>query len=198
MAGHGALGDFFATNLAGVIKMGDTPSVGWALDGHTSDPAKPGWGGRYVRAWSRAPATFDRMTTAEDRMEQFGVLQLNVPGGALPGAKLRIENQLLDGDVDASGTLRFRFSPKDAKTYDYTIEGGGPGFDGQRGRITSVRPAPDADRHPDKRWPNWWTDVPSLDAAEGAFLGARTVSQWRLDFLRDFAARMDRCQRPRA
>lgn len=196
VAGHGALGDFFATNLAGTIKMGDTPSVGWVLGGHMQDPTAPGWGGRYVRAWSRAPATFARLTTAGDRMEQFGVLQLNLPGPAQPGAKLRIENQLLDGFVGADGTLRFRFSPKDAKTYEYAIEGGGPGLNGQRGRITSVRPAPDANRNPSAQWPNWWTDTPALEVAEGAFLGARTVSQWRRDFLTDFATRMDRCAAP--
>ena len=33
IAGHGALGDFFATQLGGTIKMGDSPSVGWLLHG---------------------------------------------------------------------------------------------------------------------------------------------------------------------
>jgi len=32
--------------------------------------------------------------------------------------------------------------------------------------------------------------------AEGEHIGARTVSQWREDFLRDFAARMLRCKSP--
>ena len=42
VAGHGALGDFFNTQLGGTIKMGDTPSVGWLLHGHPADPTRLG------------------------------------------------------------------------------------------------------------------------------------------------------------
>ena len=46
--------------------------------------------------------------------------------------------------------------------------------------------------------PNWWTDDLNRDVAEDAYtytvLGAKTVNQWREDFLRDFAERMDRCK----
>ena len=38
VAGKGALGEFFATQLGGKIKMGDTPSLGWLLKGTPSDP----------------------------------------------------------------------------------------------------------------------------------------------------------------
>jgi hypothetical protein len=44
--------------------------------------------------------------------------------------------------------------------------------------------------------PNWWIDDPAPAVAEGVHPGAKTVSQWREDFLRDFAARMLRCQSP--
>ena len=47
--GHGALGDYFAGHLGGVIKMGDTPSVTYMM-GSPEDPSQPGWGGRFVRA----------------------------------------------------------------------------------------------------------------------------------------------------
>ena len=39
LAGRGALGSFFATQLGGVIKMGDTPSVSWLLKGQPEDPS---------------------------------------------------------------------------------------------------------------------------------------------------------------
>ena len=45
----------------------------------------------------------------------------------------------------------------------------------------------------DKTHPNWWIDEPDLAAAEGVHSGAKTVSRWREDFLRDFANRKDRC-----
>ena len=57
-------------------------------------------------------------------------------------------------------------------------------------------PAPELAQHPSAKFPNWWTDDPSPEFAEGPHHGAKTVSRWREEFLRDFAARMDRCKTP--
>ena len=63
VAGRGALGDFFATQLDGTIKMGDSPSVGYLLRGTPDDPSQPGWGGKFVRIWDGRKTIFDRLTT---------------------------------------------------------------------------------------------------------------------------------------
>lgn len=198
IAGHGALGDFFATQLGGTIKMGDSPSVGYLLHGTPEDPSQPGWGGQFVRAWERPHVVFDRLTNEENRIEQFGVLELALPVGEhmreKPEATMVIENQSSVGHVDANDAMRFRFSPKDAKTYSYTIRSNMATLDGKTGELTSVRPAPDAAEHPSSRLPYWWTDDPSPQVAEGPHIGVKTVSRWREDFLRDFAVRMDRCR----
>lgn len=200
VAGRGELGEFFTTKLGGVIKMGDTPTVGWLLRGTPSDPTQPGWGGRYVRAWPRPYAQFDRLTTREDRIEQFAILELNLPLGvgapAQPEARLMIENQALVGTAVGAGTMRFRFSPKDAKTYRYVIRSNAPGLDGRTGQVTSYLPPPERAGTPDTERPYWWTDDPSPALMEGAHLGAKTVSQGREAFLRDFADRMQRCRTP--
>ena len=198
VAGHGALGDFFATLLGGTIKMGDSPSVGYLLHGTPDDPSQPGWGGRFVRAWDRPHVVFRRLTNAEDRIVQFGVFELALLlGGETidhPEASLVVENQTSIGSVDPDGVVHFRFSPKDAKTYSYTIRSNVPSLDGKTGMLTSVRPTPDGATRPSPGLPNWWTDDPSPEVAEGPHLGAKTVSRWREDFLRDFATRMDRCK----
>jgi hypothetical protein len=200
VAGSGALGDFFAAKLGGTIKMGDSPSVGWLLSGRPEEPWQPGWGGRFVRAWDRPLSVFRRLTTRADRMEHFGVLELILPlGGGAPAdarATMEIENQILPGFVDGERAVRFRFSPKDPTTYRYTIRSNAPGLEGKTGEITAVPPSPESATRPSSRWPNWWTDDPSPDLAEGPHLGARTVSRWREDFLRDFAERMLRCAAP--
>ena len=67
VAGHGALGDYFATLLRGTIKMGDSPSVGYLLHGTPEDPVAAGLG-RKVRAhlgWTQdrsSPASRQRRT----------------------------------------------------------------------------------------------------------------------------------------
>jgi hypothetical protein len=201
VAGRGALGDFFATQLGGTLKMGDSPSVAYLLHGTPADPAQPGWGGRFVRAWERPYQVFRRLTGPEDRIEQFGVLALALPLGKAtperPEAQLVIENQQSPGFVSPDGVMHFRFSPKDAKAYRYTIRSNVPALDGRAGALTAFRPPPDAARRPSAQLPNWWTEDPAPEVAEGPHLGARTVSRWREDFLRDFAARLDRCRSPR-
>lgn len=199
VAGRGALGDFFATQLASGVKMGDSPSLGRLLRGDPLDPSQPGWGGRYVRAWDRAATSFDRLTTAADRMEQFGVLELALPLGAnppaLPAGRLIIENQELAGFADA-GVLRFRFSPKDAKRYDYRIASNVRALDGRTGSLTAVPLTPARGASPSSRYPHWWTDDPAPEAAEAEHPGARTVSRWREGFLTDFAERLTHAAKP--
>jgi len=199
IAGKGGLGDFFVSKKAD-IKMGDTPSVGWLLRGTPDDPSLPGWGGQFVRAWKRPYSHFKRMTTKEDRMEVFGVLELVLPIGNDVSEQLEavlvVENQKLSGHAPGDGTMRFRFCPKAAKVYNFTIRSNVSVLNGKTGGITSFVPPPDVAQHPSLQLPNWWTDDPSEDVAEGQHIGAKTVSQWREDFLRDFAARMHRCKSP--
>jgi hypothetical protein len=198
VARRGALGTYLAALLNGVMKMGDTPTVARLLHGTPEDPAQASWGGRHVRAWPRPYVRLDRLPTAADRIEHFAILELVLPLGAgapaRPEASLLVENQSLVGHADGAGHVRFRFSPKEAKAYTFTIRSNAPALDGKTGGVTVFDPPADAASRPDPALPNWWTDDPSPAAAEGVHLGARTVSQWRRAFLADFAARMQRVQ----
>ena len=68
---------------------------------------------------------------------------------------MEIENQSLIGTADGRGAMRFRFSPKEAQVYRYTIRSSVSVLDGKTGALTSLRPAPDAARRPSPKWPNW-------------------------------------------
>jgi hypothetical protein len=197
IAGRGALGEFFAAQLAGNMKMGDTPSVGWLLRGRPDDPAQPSWGGSFVRAWPRPYARFDRLPTPEDRIELFSILELALPLGPTapeqPTAQLVVENQQLVGHAPGDGTMRFRFSPKEAKTYHFTIRSNAPALEGKTCAITAVAPLPKVAAHPSPQHPNWWTDDAAPHAATGPDHGAGTVNRWREDYLLDFANRSRRC-----
>jgi hypothetical protein len=197
LKGKGTLGDFFVSKKADV-KMGDTPSVGWLLKGSADDPAKPSWGGSYVRAWERPYLCLNRLPTKHDRIEAFGILEFALPISDVsqqPEAYLIVENQKLTGHLADDGTMRFRFCPKGAKSYSFRIESNVRRLDGNRGAITAYIPSPNVANHPSTRLPNWWTDDLASDVAEGSHSGAKTVSRWREDYLRDFANRMLRCSR---
>jgi hypothetical protein len=199
IAGKGALGEFFVSKKP-EIKMGDTPSVGWLLKGTPQAPSQPGWGGRFVRAWERPYARFDRLTTKGDRIGAFGILELALPLGdrvpKRPVAQLVVENQSLAGHTPGDGTMRFRFCPKAAKAYRFTIRSNVPALTGKTGGITAFAPTPDIALRPSSRLPNWWTDNPAPEFAERGHIGAKTVNRWRQEYLGDFAGRMARCADP--
>ena len=111
-------------------------------------------------------------------------------------AMLVVDEQNFPGFADETGAWHFIFSPKQAKTWSYTIKSTLPSLDGQTGGFTSVGPTPVQAGRPSSRYPHWWTDDPDAALAERGSLGAKTVSRWREDFLRDFAARMERCKTP--
>ncbi len=197
VAGKGSLGSFFATQLGGTIKMGDTPSVGWLLNGTTDDPSQPGWGGSFVRAWDRPYYYFERMPTMADSMQEFGILEIALPIDDDPEITevwLEVDNQSLLGHLPGDSTVRFRFSPKGAGTYTFTIRSNLSALEGKTGGITAFTPSPEVAQHPSTKHSNWWTDDPSPQLAEDGHIGAKTVSRWREDFLNDFAVRIERAE----
>jgi hypothetical protein len=58
----------------------------------------------------------------------------------------------------------------------------------------SVAPQATVARNADPSFPNWWTDDPAPELAEGEHHGAKSVSRWREDFLSDFAKRISHCK----
>jgi hypothetical protein len=199
VAGHGALGSYFAKFRKGEMKMGDTPSVVYMF-GTPEDPTKEGWGGRFVRAWQRPKVVWERMTTLDDEIEVFGLIELVVKGPAQEGtqASLIIAGQEFPGAYEGNGLYRLRFMPKSVGTWDYRVKSTAPSLNGLSGKFRSVPPPPDSASRPSSRYRRWWTDDPDPRLAEGPHSGAKTVSRWREQFLMDFARRMDRCQKPAA
>jgi hypothetical protein len=197
----GALGTFFMTQLGGSIKMGDTPSLALLLNSlNPEDPTLANWGGQYVKAWERPYNLFDRLPSKSDSIQEFSILEIalslkvNLP--EKPEAKLLVENQALSGYFLGDGKVRFRFSPKSAKIFDFKIESNITSLNGKTGSITAFIPPAELAYHPSSKYPNWWTDNPNPEFAEREHIGAKTVSRWRQEFLADFAARMNRCANP--
>ena len=210
VAGHGALGNFFAELKLGgkpapYIKMGDTPAVAYPLGDDPGNPAKNNsWGGQFVRAWDRPRASFDHAEmnppTATDKVEAFGVVELlyHLPSHAPTNAtaSLVVDGQKFAGFLDSAGVWHLLFSPKEAKSWKYNIESTLSDLNGKTGAFTSYWPTPDLAARPSAKYPNWWTDNPDPALAEGVHQGAKTISKHRVEFLSDFAARMERCRSP--
>ncbi len=97
------------------------------------------------------------------------------------------------GVIDGE-SLRFRFSPRDAKIWSYEIKSDFASLNGVTGKFNAVPPPAARTSVASVMHPHWWIDDPNPATAEGIHPGAKSVNQWRKDFLMDFAQRMDRCR----
>lgn len=214
-AGHGALGEYFAKHLGGVIKMGDTPTVAWLLKGDPEVPEIPSWGGHYERVRDIPRVTYYGNTTLEDTVEVFGTLELVLQGPECdldedtPAFWLVNKGQEFAGYYCGKGEYRLRFVPKEVGEWHYTIKSDIEQLNGLSGAFRSVPES--RETRAEGNLTQWWSDVMDLEWAEGPgrpiggltatrvdpngpHMGAKTVNQWRREFLADFAARLERCK----
>jgi len=137
---------------------------------------------------------FNRITTENDSIEQFGVLELLLPYAAVVSDPFATMN--IDRPIQAqvhNDTVRFLFSPKNPSNYKYSIISNIPSMNNISGSISSFRPPASDELNPSSLYPNWWTDDPSPEFMEDGHIGIKTLNRWREDFLKDFAERMSRC-----
>lgn len=196
--GHGNLGNYFATHLEGVIKMGDTPSVAYLLKGTPESPENPSWGGRFVKVNSRPKTVFRRNTTLKDEVEVFEVIELVFRGPDLGTAldqskfSLMVEGDEFEGFYCGNGEYKVRFMPKSTGIWSYTTKSEIVELNRQSGKFTCVEETEEGRTQKCKRYPNWWSDILDEQYSEQEHKGAKTVNKWREQFLRDFQHRFDR------
>lgn len=201
--GHGALGEFFATQLGSVIKMGDTPTVSWLFDGNPENPETDSMGGRFERVWNRPHRSYHRNTTREDVVEIFEVIEFIFEGPVIdkplneiekqPFFHMVVQNQRFEGFYCGDGQYKVRFMPKSLGEWEYVLESEIPELNGQSGQFVSIPEARENREDKGQKLKNWWADTLEPEEAEGEHMGAKTVNRYREFYLRDFAARFDRC-----
>lgn len=198
--GAGRLGEDFKHYYKGSVKMGDTPSLLYMMDGDPANPLKAGWGGSFTRFTHSPRVVFRRNTTLADTVTVYSVVELRFKGPVinLPpdsacftmAVKAKIGQQTWPGYYLGDGNYAIRYSPKQAETLTYTMTANIAGFPEQQGQFVvrngwPGKPSPDDYR----LGPNWFTDRPDAQLFEGIQQGAKTVSAWRTAILLDWAKR---------
>jgi hypothetical protein len=194
--GKGAMGKDFGNYYKGAIKMGDTPTVAYLLQGDPEKPGSPGWGGSFVPLTYSSRRQFNRQTTLADQVPVFGLVEWVMtgpdqgPAHDQPCLWLEVEEQKFEGYYEGNGRYRARFVPKKTGEWRYRISSPIAALNGLQGQFTSVGPWPGA-RHPQDISPlnKWWSDNPDPQLFMGASQGALTVGRWREAFLQDWASR---------
>lgn len=198
--GAGALGPDYKNYYQGNVKMGDTPSLLYMMDGNPNDPLKESWGGSFEK-FTRSPRiVYHRNTTLVDTATVYSVVEyhfqgpkINIPpdsGCFTMTVKARIGEQKWAGFYLGNGEYAIKYAPKQTETLSYSITSPIPGFPAQSGQLVVDNVWPGKARPTDfKLGPAWYTDRAAPALFDGRQQGAQTVLKWRSAALLDWAKR---------
>ena len=197
-AGH--LGKDYKNYYKGNVKMGDTPSLLYMMDGDPNDPFKDSWGGSFERVDRSSRIIFNRNTTNADTVTVCSVVEFHFKGPVISippdsscftmTVKAKIGEQKWAGFYLGNGDYAIRYCPKQTEALTYRITSPISGFAEQSGQLVVDNIWPGKNRSTD--YPlgsNWYTDRGDKELFDGILQGAKTVSKWRNDVLLDWAKR---------
>lgn len=205
--GAGNLGKDFINYYAGNVKMGDTPSLLYMMDGDPKNPFKESWGGSFEKFYHSPRIVFNRNTTLNDTVTVCSILefhikgpQINIPSDSACftlNVKAGIGEQKWAGYYLGKGNYVVRYAPKQSETISYKITSSIPGFPEQSGEFVVDNIWPGKVRETDYRLgANWYTDRNDPQLYDGKIQGGITVKKWRNEVLQDWAKRWQLLRNP--
>lgn len=196
------LGKRFKNYYNGNIKMGDTPSLLYLMNGTPNNPLSESWGGRFEPMSQSPKSVFSRNTSIADTVLVYSIVEYQFDG---PLVNIPIDSacftmtvhagvgeQKWDGYYLGEGKYAIRYAPKKAETLTYEITSDILGFASQSGALVvkNVWPGGASDANY-KLGSNWYTDPTDPKLFDNGWQGAQTVLKWRADILRDWAKRWE-------
>lgn len=140
--GAGHLGADFKQYYGGLVKMGDTPSLLYMMDGDPADPEGESWGGSFERISESPYTVFTRNTTDKDTVAVYSVMEFRFDGPVLAdsciGRKFftfTADRQDWDGVYTGGGKFAVRYSPKQPAILKYETSSDIKELDGHRGTV---------------------------------------------------------------
>lgn len=119
--GRGALGKNFKNHYNGEIKMGDTPSLAYLMNGDPNNPMGESWGGSFTPIKYSARTIFQGNSSKNDSVATYAELEWRFKGPDLNFPQdstcftLEISNQSWPGYHLGNGIYGVRYSSKNRK-----------------------------------------------------------------------------------
>ena len=195
--GAGHLGADFKAYYDGLVKMGDTPSLLYMMDGDPSDPEGDSWGGSFEKITESPYTLFTRNTSVKDTIAVYSVLEWQFEGPVLDDShigetyfKFTADRQDWNGVYVGGGKYAVRYSPKQPAVLEYTTQSDLKELDGHKGAFVV------SGLWPGKKTPdgfplgdNWYSDKSNPELFDGVWQGSLTVGKHRVEVLDDWIER---------
>lgn len=196
LKGAGHIGADFINYYKGVVKMGDTPSLLYIMDGDINNPTRDSWGGSFTKIKRSPCRVFGRQLTLQDTVPVYSVLRFEFRTSQVPYDNkapftMTIDKQTWTGEHVGNGKYAIQYSPKAPGQLSYSISSPIKELDGLHGEFVVSQQWPGSDRENDYIvGDNWYTDRPDTQLFDGVWQGFKTVSKHRTEVLADWASRL--------
>lgn len=196
----GYLGEDFKRYYSGEVKMGDTPSLLYMMDGDPDNPMRESWGGSFEKIGFSPRVVFDRTTTISDTVAFCSIVEfhlkgpeINIPADSVcfwMETTYKNKTQKWPGYYFGSGRYAVKYAPKQAEILDYRFTSDIPNFVFQEGKLVVANLWPGRKGVTDyKLGANWYSDKTDPLLYDGKIQGGKTILKWRRDILVDWAKR---------
>ncbi|WPR73963.1 nucleoside hydrolase-like domain-containing protein [Algoriphagus sp. NG3] len=196
----GYLGADFKNYYDGEIKMGDTPSLLYVMNGIPSDPSGESWGGSFEKIPRSARVTFDRIPTQKDTVAFCTVIEFRFKGPEIDvptdSAVFQLEvpygksSQVWPGYYLGEGNYALRYAPKQAEVLTLRFTSEIADFPEGEGRLVVSNLWPGQENPADYNLGDqWYSDSQDPKNYDGKLQGGKTILKWRNEVLMDWAKR---------
>ena len=200
MKGSGSLGEDFINYYEGIIKMGDTPSLLYMMDGDPNDPSRESWGGSFSHMKYSSRRIIDLNEIQENKKSftapVYSIIEFHLKGPEKDIDKdiscfnITIDKQVWDGFYFGNGDYVVRYAPKASASLTYKTSSDIKELDNISGTFEVSNDWPGQSNADDYIvGNNWFTDRKEEEYFEDKWQGAGTVRKWRKEILEDWAER---------
>lgn len=211
MKDAGALGNDFIRYYDGIVKMGDTPSLLFLMNGDSDNPEADHWGGRFEPMQSTPRYIVTGPLVSTDTIPCYALIEWRLAGPHIdirPDSvcfTLTVDKQEWPGYYAGDGTYIVRYAPKAPAVLNYTIasdidrfpahdgiftvDGKWPSDKGYCNKSRNIKASPIPVTHQNdsgEQVSTWYTDIQDYSTK---WQGAPTIARWRNDIMKDWSKR---------
>lgn len=198
--GAGYLGKDFKNYYNGEVKMGDTPSLLYLMDGDPDKPTRESWGGSFENFTRSSRVVLDRVSDITDTVSFCTVVEFNLKGPEIniPTDSVCFWMEVPYGDTVqkwagyylGEGRYGLKYVPKQSEILSYRFTSSIPTIDFGEGKLVVTNKWPGKVNFTDyKLGANWYTDKAASELYDGKIQGGKTISKWKQSILSDWAER---------